>query len=190
MTVLFKSTPGSRRWQHTVGSGSAEDCGYTVILGSNRNRCLKIERDGQTCAQARPPEVPCASPQRAYLPVSSVLTSSHGSGTRLTGFLAQTCRRSTSRGSGLASRSTAPSRSALARQAPVTASAGQTRRPWLPSGTSDSARGTSTRPTGISSCTRRRHHGQRPPHWCASSFSLLSPEKSSRSRHYKLPLTS
>ena len=53
MTVLFKSTPGSRRWQHTVGCGCAEDCGYTVILGSNRNRCLKIERDGQTCAQAR-----------------------------------------------------------------------------------------------------------------------------------------
>ena len=58
VTVLFKSTPGSRRWQHTVGCGCAEDCGYTVILGSNRNRCLKIERDGQTCAQACPLLVP------------------------------------------------------------------------------------------------------------------------------------
>ncbi|KAK9831854.1 hypothetical protein WJX81_001923 [Elliptochloris bilobata] len=51
VTVLFKSAPGSRRWQHTVRGSSSGDCGYTVILGSHRNRCLKIERDGQTCVQ-------------------------------------------------------------------------------------------------------------------------------------------
>ena len=53
VTVLFASAPGSRRWQHTAGPGSMQDCSYTVILGSHRNRCLKIERNGQTCAQAR-----------------------------------------------------------------------------------------------------------------------------------------
>ena len=53
VTVLFASAPGSRRWQHTAGPDSLQDYGYTVILGSHRNRCLKIERNGQTCAQAR-----------------------------------------------------------------------------------------------------------------------------------------
>jgi hypothetical protein len=53
VTVLFKAAPGSRRWQHGTSLAGEGDSGYTVILGSHRNRCLKIERDGQTCAQVR-----------------------------------------------------------------------------------------------------------------------------------------
>jgi len=55
--LIFKPTPGSRRWQHMAREGrdehadnlSTED-NYTVILGSHRNSSLKVEKCGNHCA--------------------------------------------------------------------------------------------------------------------------------------------
>uniref|UniRef100_A0A1D2AD73 BACK domain-containing protein n=2 Tax=Auxenochlorella protothecoides TaxID=3075 RepID=A0A1D2AD73_AUXPR len=50
VTVLLKQQPGSRRWQHlSAAAGSNLESNYTVILGSHRNSCLKIEKDGVLC---------------------------------------------------------------------------------------------------------------------------------------------
>ena len=56
-TVILKPAPGSRRWQHVtteVGAHAAPnprqtERNYTIILGSHRNTCLKVEKDGQLC---------------------------------------------------------------------------------------------------------------------------------------------
>jgi len=56
-TVILKPAPGSRRWQHVtteVGALAAPvqrqtERNYTIILGSHRNTCLKVEKDGQLC---------------------------------------------------------------------------------------------------------------------------------------------
>lgn len=56
VTVIFKPTPGARRWQPMkrqdgmagAGASMVED-NYTVILGSHRNSCLKFEKNGHTC---------------------------------------------------------------------------------------------------------------------------------------------
>ena len=61
MTVLLKPRSGSRRWQHLTtaenlaapGRNSPVESNYTIILGSHRNTCLKIERDGELCCQVR-----------------------------------------------------------------------------------------------------------------------------------------
>lgn len=70
VTLILKPQCGSRRWQHLSlsprkgGSPPAEptatgspqsrahspvEANYTVILGSHRNSCLKIEKDGELC---------------------------------------------------------------------------------------------------------------------------------------------
>lgn len=68
MTIILKSEAGGRRWQHFAHNGDngamgqhgngAQQAGdtlqrternYTVILGSHRNSCIKIEKDGQLC---------------------------------------------------------------------------------------------------------------------------------------------
>lgn len=79
VTLLFKAKPGSRRWQHherpdedEVGgrppppppgpptstspppassSAAPPEADYTVILGSHRNSCLKVERNGMPMAR-------------------------------------------------------------------------------------------------------------------------------------------
>lgn len=64
-TIIFKATPGSRRWQHLARAGNgdaAHEENYTVILGSHRNSSLKIERDGQPCHTVRS----LAHPQHAH----------------------------------------------------------------------------------------------------------------------------
>ncbi|KAK9823236.1 hypothetical protein WJX72_001265 [[Myrmecia] bisecta] len=57
-TIIFKTTPGSKRWQHLTRSegsldqaSAAAEHNYTVILGSHRNSCLKFEKDGVLCRQ-------------------------------------------------------------------------------------------------------------------------------------------
>lgn len=56
LTVIFKPTAGSKRWQEYVrGDGQLRptvDSNYTVILGSHRNRILKVEKDGLPCDEA------------------------------------------------------------------------------------------------------------------------------------------
>ena len=63
VTVILKPQCGSRRWQHMVssprtgpdsppGRASPVEANYTVILGSHRNSCLKIEKDGELCHMA------------------------------------------------------------------------------------------------------------------------------------------
>lgn len=56
VTLILKPQCGSRRWQHQLrktGSNEANDGSvehnYTIILGSHRNSCLKIEKDGELC---------------------------------------------------------------------------------------------------------------------------------------------
>lgn len=57
MTVIFKSEASGRRWQHLTARDGQEAAGglpgvernYTVILGSHRNTCIKVEKDGQLC---------------------------------------------------------------------------------------------------------------------------------------------
>ena len=59
-TVILKPTPGSKRWQHYVrdNQGAADlgnlhtDSNYTIIIGSHRNSCLKVEKDLVPCHQA------------------------------------------------------------------------------------------------------------------------------------------
>lgn len=54
-TLIFKAKPGSKRWQHLRLPPSADsnaledDDNYTVIFGSHRNSCLKIEKNLQEC---------------------------------------------------------------------------------------------------------------------------------------------
>ena len=56
-TVILKPAPGSRRWQHVTTEVQAlaapvqrqTESNYTIILGSHRNTCLKVEKDGQLC---------------------------------------------------------------------------------------------------------------------------------------------
>ncbi len=76
MTLILKPQCGSRRWQHlslsprkgdvppaepptgAAAGGSPPrahspvEANYTVILGSHRNSCLKIEKDGELCHMA------------------------------------------------------------------------------------------------------------------------------------------
>lgn len=67
VTIILKSEAGGRRWQHfahnggnAVGQGGhgaqhpadpqqRTERNYTVILGSHRNSCIKVEKDGQLC---------------------------------------------------------------------------------------------------------------------------------------------
>ena len=71
MTIIFKSEAAGRRWQHFTHTGAAAaaagqnghiaeqaadaqrqtERNYTVILGSHRNTCIKVEKDGQLCEQ-------------------------------------------------------------------------------------------------------------------------------------------
>ena len=57
--VIFKPTPGSRRWQHMAREGDTHaeqlmtEDNYTVILGSHRNSNLKVEKSGVHCAMVR-----------------------------------------------------------------------------------------------------------------------------------------
>ena len=54
-TLILKSKPGSKRWQHMKLSPDRNDrhleidYNYTIIFGSHRNTCLKIERNSQEC---------------------------------------------------------------------------------------------------------------------------------------------
>ena len=65
--MILKPAPGSRRWQHVtteVGALAAPvqrqtERNYTIILGSHRNTCLKVEKDGQLCEAVR--MSPCCS---------------------------------------------------------------------------------------------------------------------------------
>ncbi|KAI8103840.1 hypothetical protein M9435_006367 [Picochlorum sp. BPE23] len=47
VTILLKEQYGSRRWQNDLVSRSAEHQGYTVIIGSHRNSCVKIEKNAK-----------------------------------------------------------------------------------------------------------------------------------------------
>jgi hypothetical protein len=68
VTVILKSEAGGRRWQHFARDGGngmergghgpqrpadpqqqRTESNYTVILGSHRNSCIKVEKDGQLC---------------------------------------------------------------------------------------------------------------------------------------------
>lgn len=52
VTVIFKSEASGRRWQHLAGPGTQQqgvERNYTLILGSHRNTCIRIEKDGQLC---------------------------------------------------------------------------------------------------------------------------------------------
>ncbi len=74
MTIIFKSEAAGRRWQHFTHAEAAQQNGaapaaepqrternYTVILGSHRNTCIKVEKDGQLCDRVRlwPHRLPC-----------------------------------------------------------------------------------------------------------------------------------
>lgn len=54
-TLILKTKPGSKRWQHMNLAGSngnnnlEVEHNYTVIFGSHRNTCLKIEKNSQEC---------------------------------------------------------------------------------------------------------------------------------------------
>lgn len=54
-TLILKPKPGSKRWQHMkLATGPAQsnlelDHNYTIIFGSHRNSCLKIEKNSQEC---------------------------------------------------------------------------------------------------------------------------------------------
>ncbi|MEW5308325.1 MAG: hypothetical protein WDW38_000294 [Sanguina aurantia] len=56
ITVMFKCRPGSKRLQplqlQQHGQNSAVEDNYTVIFGSHRNSCLKVEKNGVTHAMA------------------------------------------------------------------------------------------------------------------------------------------
>ncbi|KDD75170.1 hypothetical protein H632_c829p0, partial [Helicosporidium sp. ATCC 50920] len=74
-TILLKPQPGSRRWQHLSAVPRAEaglhadavggvvESNYTIILGSHRNSCLKIEKNGELCCMATHLPEGCLSPQ-------------------------------------------------------------------------------------------------------------------------------
>lgn len=68
VTVILKSEAGGRRWQHFARNGDdalnrggngpqhpadaqqqRTESNYTVILGSHRNSCIKVEKDGRLC---------------------------------------------------------------------------------------------------------------------------------------------
>lgn len=57
VTVIFKSQASGRRWQHLTARDGQEaadglpgvERNYTIILGSHRNTCIKVEKDGQLC---------------------------------------------------------------------------------------------------------------------------------------------
>lgn len=53
--VIFRSSAGGRRWQfaENVSQQQLNLRHYTVILGSHRNSCLKIERNGQDVFSVR-----------------------------------------------------------------------------------------------------------------------------------------
>ncbi|CAL8466648.1 g6184 [Coccomyxa elongata] len=58
--VIFKPTPGSKRWQHIAREGSNAEAqqlttedNYCVILGSHRNSSLKVEKCGIQCAMVQ-----------------------------------------------------------------------------------------------------------------------------------------
>ncbi|GAX79048.1 hypothetical protein CEUSTIGMA_g6488.t1 [Chlamydomonas eustigma] len=70
VTIILKSCPGAKRLQPLVRTASsaihhnnvhmqrAVEPNYTVIFGSHRNSCLKVEKNGVTRAMVR--DVPCA----------------------------------------------------------------------------------------------------------------------------------
>lgn len=78
VTIIFKSEAAGRRWQHYTHNGAAEvahqngaghlaelqqtERNYTVILGSHRNTCIKVEKDGQLCDRVRRPVLPRLTP--------------------------------------------------------------------------------------------------------------------------------
>jgi hypothetical protein len=80
VTVIFKTKPGSRRWQHNESDDALRSVfvehGYTVILGSHRNTCLKFERDGQL--QDLVDMVRGALPQLFTSPPTAALVASQG----------------------------------------------------------------------------------------------------------------
>ena len=53
VTLLLKAVPGGCRPQH---NGVTADLlpSYTVVFGSHRNSCFKVERDGLTCSRVSP----------------------------------------------------------------------------------------------------------------------------------------
>lgn len=66
VSVIFKATPGGRRWQYAKGKGHHTETQqhdlarhYTVIIGSHCNTCLKIERNDQEVHWVK--DEPCAT---------------------------------------------------------------------------------------------------------------------------------
>ena len=58
VTVIFKSEAGGRRWQHLTGIHAEQqgvERNYTLILGSHRNTCIRVEKDGQLCDRVTSP---------------------------------------------------------------------------------------------------------------------------------------
>ena len=62
-SIIFKAVPGGRRWQHAESVVEAQQLNYgrnyTMIVGSHRNSCFKIERNGQQMLQVRLAEAVC-----------------------------------------------------------------------------------------------------------------------------------
>ncbi|KAK9794943.1 hypothetical protein WJX73_004115 [Symbiochloris irregularis] len=62
-SIIFKSSPGGRRWQHAESLVEAQQGNfgrqYTMIVGSHRNTCFKIERNGQQVLQVK--DEPCTT---------------------------------------------------------------------------------------------------------------------------------
>lgn len=56
-TVILKKEYGSRRWQDINGDGVPEE-NYTIIVGSHRNSCIKVEKNGMLqCVVTSCPQV-------------------------------------------------------------------------------------------------------------------------------------
>lgn len=56
-TVILKKEYGSRRWQDINGDGLPEE-NYTIIVGSHRNSCIKVEKNGMLqCVVTSCPQV-------------------------------------------------------------------------------------------------------------------------------------
>ena len=187
--MILKPSAGSKRWQHYVrGDQAAAHLGnlhtennYTIILGSHRNSCLKIEKElAGPYHQVHIFMHSCTA--QSAMSVPTLLAIRLVSWSRLSGFLAQGFQATASLDSG-STTTKAPSQLAsesLVRRAVITA--GQIQILLLTSSTLASVHGTNTSDTDtftsiqLSACNqhssrlsfRKRHMYSMEPLHCGS----------------------
>lgn len=180
-TILLKPQPGSRRWQHLSAVPRAEaglhadavggvvESNYTIILGSHRNSCLKIEKNGELCCMVRRGSVVHSQAVtwgvEARCSALLLLRTQSVSSTHLSRphtFPRGACPPNPSCGSGSAT-TPDPSWSAGASPGVALSSAGRMLMPFQASRTLGSPRGTSTWRIAASKCFPPRSPCPAPP---------------------------